>query len=123
MPLLNAVVAHIDHVDGPIGLIDGNATGEIELPVTIAEAAPGHDELSRHVELLDAEVGAVDHINVPAYPVYGNAPGRIELPFAVATRAELHEVAAQFPIKFLNTVVVRIDNPHVPFAVTGNAGR
>ncbi len=80
---LNTVIAHVDDVDRSILLVDRHSAGEIELPVSVTEAAPGHDELARHIELLHPEIGAVDHIDIPSYTVDGNAPRRIELALAV----------------------------------------
>ena len=120
---LNAVIAHVDDIDRPVGLIDGDPARKIELPVTISEAAPGHDEFAAHIELLDTEVCAIDDIDIAAHPIDRDAPRRVKLAFAVPARAELHDVATQFPVELLHAVIVRIDHVDVTFRITGNARR
>src|SRR5512146_1376294 len=121
--LLNAMVSHVHDIDRSVGLIDGDAAREVELAVAVPEASPGHDELAGHIELLHAEVGAVDDVDIAAYPVYGNSPRRIELPFPVAAGAELHDVAAEFAVKLLHAMVIRINHTDVALAVARDAGR
>src|SRR6185437_2470840 len=117
---LDAVISHIDDIDRPVLLIDRHPAGEVELPVPVAEAAPGHDELAGPVEFLHTEIGAIDDIDIAAHTVDRNPPGGIELSFAVSTRTKLHEIAAELPIKLLNPVVVGIHHPNIALAVAGN---
>src|SRR5262245_10376809 len=120
---LNAMVAHVHNIDGPVRLVYRDTAREIELPVPVSEAAPGHDELAGHIEFLDPEVRAVHHINIAPDAIDRDAPRRIELAFTVAARAELHQIAAQLAVELLHPMVVSIDYPHVALAVAGNAGR
>src|SRR6186997_3245788 len=120
---LDAVIAHVHDIDRPVLLIDRHPARKIELSVTVAEAAPGHDELAGHVEFLHTEIGTIDDVEISANTVDRNTPGSVELSFAVSTRPELHHVAAELPIELLNPVVVGIHHPDIAFAVAGNTGR
>src|SRR5688572_12734007 len=116
------MISHVDDIDRPILLIHCHPAWEIELPVPVAEASPGHDELTGHVEFLHTEIGAVDDVEIAAHTIDRNSPGRIKLSFTVSTRTELHEVAAELPIELLNPVVVGIHHPDIALAVAGDAG-
>ena len=121
--LLDAVISHVDHVYRPIRLIDGDAAGEIELSVRIAETSPLHDEFPGHIEFLDPEVGAIDDVDVSSHPIDRNAPGRIELTFTVPARTEFHDVPAELAVEFLNPMIVGIDDIGIALRVARNAGR
>src|SRR6185436_3798403 len=118
--LLNPVIPHVHDIHKPVCLVHGYTTREVELAVSVPEAAPGHDELSVHIKFLYAEVGAVDHVHISTHSIDCDAPGGVELPFAVSARSELHEIAAKLSIELLDTMIVRVDDPDVALAVACN---
>src|SRR5438105_733221 len=120
--LQDPMVAHVHNVHCPVAFIHGDAAGEIELTVRVAEAAPRHDELAAAVELLDAEIGAIHHIDVAPGVVNRHAPGGIELPLAATLPAPLGYVAAHLGVEPLDPVVVGVADVHDSFIVHGEAG-
>ena len=108
--LLDAVISHIDHIHRPIRLIDGDATGKIELCHPHCRNFPMHDEFPGRIEFLNPEVRAIDDVDISSYPIGRNAPGRIELTFTVPSRTEFHDVPAELAVELLNPMIVGIDD-------------
>src|SRR5438445_10334985 len=116
------MVAHVHDVHRPVAFIHGDAAGEVELAVRVAEATPRHDELAATVELLDAEIGAVHDVDIAPGVVCRHAPGGVDLPLTASLPAPLGHVTTHLGVEPLDPAVIGVADVHDSFIVHADAG-
>ena len=116
---LQTVVLVIGYINDAV-FINRDASGPIELPITLTGRAELHQEVAVRGEFLNAVVAPVGHVHIPIV-VHRDAPGDVELAVTAAAAAPLRQ---EFPVfgEHLNPVVPAVHQVEMVIRIEDQPG-